>query len=103
MKRLLPILMVFGVFLGSAGMTFGKEKSISNCSNKDRKYAKFWDNYYDPENAYDFGSKIKQLVKEKNLEGLFALVEGELTSGPRKQFIKGKKFSDIFSNDWRND
>ena len=29
-------------------LILGKEKSISNCSNKDREYAKFWDNYYDP-------------------------------------------------------
>ena len=104
MKRILTTLcLTFAVLLGGAGMTFGKEKTISNCSIKDRKYAKFWDNYYDPEDAYDFGRKIKQLVKEKVYEDLFALVEGELASGPRKQFIKGKKLSDIFSNDWRND
>ncbi|HCU90684.1 MAG TPA: hypothetical protein DGR97_12105 [Gammaproteobacteria bacterium] len=61
-----------------------------------------FDHYDDPEDAYNFGIKIKQLVKEKNLEGLFALVEGELTGqGPRKQFIVDKKFSDIFSDDWR--
>ena len=76
---------------------------VSNCSNKDREYAKFWDKYYDPENAYEFGRKIQKLVREKNLEGLFTLVDGELISGPRKAFIKGKKFSEIFSNQWRND
>ena len=102
-KLTATICLTLAVFLGSAGVTLGKEKSISKCSNKDREYAKFWDNYYDPEDAYEFGRKIKKLVKDKNLEGLFTLVEGELTSGPRKRFIKGKKFSDIFSNDWRND
>ena len=71
------------MLLGSVGVTLGKEQC--------------------PEDAYEFGKKIKKLVKEKNLEGLFALVDGELTSGPRKRFIKGKKFSDIFSNHWRND
>ena len=103
MNRLPLIFIVLFMSFGNTATTYAKDQTASNCSNKDRKYAKFWDNYYDPEDAYNFGSKIKQLVKEKNLEGLFALVEGELTSGPRKQFIKGKKFSDIFSNDWRND
>jgi len=104
MRNLIATLcLTIAVLLGSAGVTLGKEKSISNCSNEDREYAKFWDNYYDPEDAYEFGRKIKKLVKEKNLEGLFTLVDGELTSGPRKRFIKGKQFSDIFSNDWRND
>jgi hypothetical protein len=95
--------LTIAVLIGSMKVTSGKEKSISNCSNKDREYAKFWDNYYDPEDAYEFGRKIKTLVKERNLEGLFTLVNGELTSGPRKRFIKDKKFSDIFSNHWRND
>jgi hypothetical protein len=46
------ICLTIAVLLGSAGVTLGKEKSISNCSNKDREYAKFWDNSYDPEDAY---------------------------------------------------
>ena len=91
------------IFLGSVGVTSGKEHSVSKCSNKDREYVKSLGASYDPEDAYEFGKKIKKLVKEKNLEGLFALVDGELSSGPRKRFIKGKKFSDIFSNHWRND
>ena len=103
MRKLTTTLcLTISVLLGSTGVTFGKEKSVSNCSNRDREYAKFWDNYYDSEDAYEFGRKIKKLVKERNLEGLFTLVDGELISGPRKQFIKGKKFSDIFSNQWRN-
>ena len=91
------------IFLGSVGVTLGKGQSVSKCSNKDREYAKSLGNSYDPEDAYEFGKKIKKLVTEKNLEGLFALVDGELTSGPRKRFISGKKFTDIFSNHWRND
>ncbi|MBO44278.1 MAG: hypothetical protein CMM28_11200 [Rhodospirillaceae bacterium] len=102
-KQLTTLYVTLAVLLGSTGATLGTEKSNFNCSNKDREYAKFWGNYYDPEDAYEFGRKIKKVVKEKNLEGLFTLVDGELTSGPRKRVIKGKKFSDIFSNHWRND
>ena len=64
--------------------------------------AKFWNNYYDPESAHKFAEKIKKLVGDKNLQGLFNLVDGELKTGPRKGFIKDKKFSDIFSEKWRN-
>ena len=42
------------------------------------------------------------MVRDENLSGLFDLVEGELTSGPRKEFVKDKNFSDIFSDDWQN-
>ena len=97
MKQFLTFLIIHVVLFGNTATSFGKDQHVENCSNKDREYAKFWDNYYDPEDAYNFGRKIKRLVKEKYLEGLFALVEGELTSGPRKQFVKGKNFSDIFT------
>ena len=89
------------LFFFNSSLIFAKEKKI-NCSKKDTEYAEFWKNYYDPEDAYQFGERIKKLVKDKNLEGLFDLVEGELTSGPRKKFVEGKKFSDIFSKKWRD-
>ena len=90
------------IFCINSSLIFGKEKNDLICSEKDREYAEFWKNYYDPEEAYQFGEKIKKLVRDKNLSDLFDLVEGELTSGPRKEFIKGKSFSDIFSDKWRN-
>ena len=83
-------------------MSLGQDKSDLVCTEKDRKYAEFWNNYYDPEEAFNFGETIKKIVKEKNLKSLFNLVEDELTSGPRKQFVNGKKFSDIFSDKWQN-
>lgn len=95
--------LTIAVLLGSAGVILGKDQSISNCSDEDREYAKFWNNYYDPEDAHKFAEKIKKLVGDKNLEGLFNLVDGELETGPRKGFIKDKKFSDIFSEKWRSD
>ena len=104
MKHFFTLLVIHFIFFGNSATSFGNNQHVENCSNKDREYAKFWDNYYDPEDAYNFGKKIKYLVKEKNLEGLFDLVEGELNSGgPRKKFVNGKNFSDIFSDDWRKD
>ena len=101
MIRILPVLIMFGVALGSAGESLGEDKTSPTCSENDRKYAKSWDNYYEPEDARNFGVKLKQLVEKRSLEGIFRLVEGELTSGPRKKFIKDKKFSDIFTEKWR--
>ena len=100
MKYLYVLILTF-LFCINSSLIFGEEKSNLNCLEKDREYADFWKNYYDPEEAYKFGETIKHLVKEKNLKSLFDLVEGELNSGPRKEFVNGKKFSDIFSNKWR--
>ena len=100
MKKLLPVLIVFGISFGHTGVTIGNDKTVLSCSERDREYAKFWDNYYDPEDARNFGMKIKQFVKDRNLEALFGFVEGELTWGPRKKFIKGKGFSEIFTEKW---
>ena len=73
----------------------------SPCSEEDKKYAEVWNNYYDPQEAFDFGETIKKIIDEKDLAGLFEHVDGELTSGPRKNFIAGKNFSEIFSDEWR--
>ena len=87
-------------FCSNCSTAYGKEKSILHCLKTDREYAHYYD--YDPEEAYIFGETIKKLVKEKNLKSIFDLVEGELTYGPRKNFVRNKNFSDIFSNKWRN-
>ena len=90
------------LFCLNSSLAISKEKSFLNCTEKDREYSEFWKNYYNPEEAYNFGQTIKKLVKEKDLKSIFSLVKGELTSGPRKDYIKDKKFSDIFSDKWRN-
>ena len=101
MKKLLFIFVTL-IFCINPILVFAEQKKNIVCSKKDREYAEFWKNYYDPEDAYQFGEKIKKLVRDKNLQKLFDLVDGELTSGPRKNFVKGKKFSEIFSDKWRD-
>ena len=101
MKKLLFIFVTL-IFCINPILVFAEQKKNIVCSKKDREYAEFWKNYYDPEDAYHFGEKIKKLVRDKNLQKLFDLVDGELTSGPRKNFVKGKKFSEIFSDKWRD-
>ena len=88
------------LFFTNYSIGLGAEKLELHCTGEDREYANSWSNYYDPEDAFDFGETIKNLVKEENLDGLFELVDGELDSGPRKEFIRGKQFSEIFSKEW---
>ena len=76
--------------------------AASNCSDEDREYAAYRSNDYDPEMAYKFGLTIKRLVADRDLAGLFELVRGELSWGPRKKFIENKTFDQVFTDDWRN-
>lgn len=96
----IAILLVLMALLGAGRTTWGAATDPVNCSKKDRESATYF-GYYDPEDAYAFGREIQKLVEERDLSGLFSLVQGELKNGPRKKAIKGKNFSEFFSNDWR--
>tara|TARA_B100000963_G_scaffold31597_1_gene23394 strand:- start:366 stop:554 length:189 start_codon:yes stop_codon:yes gene_type:complete len=62
MKKLLFIFVTL-IFCINPILVFAEQKKNINCSKKDREYAEFWKNYYDPEDAYQFGEKIKKLVR----------------------------------------
>ena len=72
----------------------------NECSKEDHDYAEVWDNYYVPEDARAFGLKIQRLVRNKDLQGMFSLVEGELQNGPRKSFVASKSFQEVFDDSW---
>lgn len=77
-----------------------KEDAAANvCSAEAFEHAK--GAHYDPVEAHNFGLKIQSMVRNRDLEGLFSLVEGELRFGPRKKFIEGKSFNEIFHEGWR--
>ena len=64
-----------------------QNEATQNCANIELN-----ESHYDPEDAYAFGKKIQTMVRNKNLEGLYALVDGELLfGGPRKKYVKGRK------------
>jgi hypothetical protein len=75
--------------------------SIMDCSQNSEEYARSWG--INPDAARAFGAKVKEAVRNQNLEQLFSMVNGELIYGPRKKFIKEKQFSDIFKEKWIND
>ena len=73
-----------------------------HCTVEDQKRADFLGNYYDPEDAYEFGRVIQQFVANRDLAGLFGLVKGELSDGPRKRFVQKRTFGEVFTESWRN-
>ena len=67
-------LFIFLVILLFPLISFGS----SICTSEDKDYAKFWDDYYSPEEAFQFGKIIQKLIENKNIVGLFDLVVRDL-------------------------
>ena len=57
--------------------------------------------YYDRQEAHDFGREIQTLVAKKDIQGIYnnVLID-ELQNGPRRRFIKNKSFDQIFPKKW---
>lgn len=53
------------------------------------------------ETALEFGIRIQERVKMRDLKGLLALTDKTRFSILREEYIKDKQFSDIFSEEWR--
>ncbi len=56
---------------------------------------------YEPEEAYAFGLKIQEAVRERDLTKFFSLVDGELDYGPRRKYAENKAFREVFPDSWR--
>jgi len=57
--------------------------------------------YYDRQEAHDFGRKIQALIAKKDLQGIYKnVLIDELENGPRREFIKNKSFDEIFPKEW---
>lgn len=74
---------------------FNNHAFAQNCTEEDHKTAEFW-KYYDPEDAYNFGAIVKNIVSTKNKDGFLGLFDYELSNGPRRQHIKQNSFESIF-------
>lgn len=48
--------------------------------------------------GYKFGALIKDILRTKNTEGLFA--EGEVNKSPRKRYLMSMSFDEAFKPDW---
>ena len=59
--------------------------------------------YYDRQEAHDFGRKIQTLIVKKDIQGIYKnVLIDELQNGPRREFIKNKSFDQIFPKQWVN-
>ena len=69
-----------------------------NC--EDEKSKQYYE-YYDMQEAHDFGRKIQTLISKKDLNGIYniVLIE-ELINGPRRAYVKSKSFDEIFPKEW---
>ena len=57
--------------------------------------------YYDRQEAHDFGRKIQTLIVKKDIQGIYKnVLIDELQNGPRREFIKNKSFDQIFPKKW---
>ena len=74
--------------------------AANECNKEDQDYADSWKNYYVPEDAYAFGVKVQSLILNKDLSGVYSLVEDELKNGPKKKFVTNKSFSEVFDEEW---
>lgn len=85
----------------SVGLYFYNSLNKSVCSQEDLESAKQWN--YSPQDAIEFGLLIQKKIREQDMQGIFNLVDGELKTGPRKNYALSKEFKDIFPKAWADD
>ena len=65
-------------------------EACPHCTAEDREYARSWG--LDAEEANEFARAIQKHADNRDLAGLFSLVDGELEHGPRRRFVAGRTF-----------
>ena len=98
-KKLILVLLIFF----TVPLPANSESQISrrkDCSLLDKKQSY---DYYDRQEAHDFGRKIQTLIAKKDIQGIYKnVLIDELQNGPRRDFIKNKSFDEIFPKEWVN-
>ncbi len=90
-KLILSLLIIFAVPIPvRSGIQIPIRKDCSLLKNK-----QIYD-YYDRQEAHDFGRKIQILIAKKDINGIYKnVLINELENGPRREFIKNKSFDEI--------
>ena len=97
-KLILALLIIFTVPLPARSEI--KIPTRKDCSliKKNQNY-----DYYDKQEAHDFGRKIQALIAKKDIQGIYKnVLIDEFENGPRREFIKNKSFDEIFPKEWVN-
>ena len=75
MKRLLPVLLVFGVFLASAGKSFALPPCLEHTDT-------YWDNCFGTRTYADGGKYVGEWKDDKwNGQGTFTYADGRVKAG----------------------
>ncbi|WP_067522772.1 hypothetical protein [Endozoicomonas ascidiicola] len=97
MNRFKPYL---SLFLSIMAIMCSQYTTADSCTAEDTRYAKVWDNYYSPQEAYNVGKILQLLVANKDTRGLYQYVDGELENGPRRSYALSKPFDEVFPKQW---
>ena len=86
-KLILALLIIFTVPLPSRSEIKIPIRKDCSLIKKKQNY-----DYYERQEAYDFGRKIQTLIAKKDISGIYKnVLIDELENGPRREFIKNKK------------
>ena len=97
-KLILALLIIFTVPLPSRSEIKIPIRKDCSLIKKKQNY-----NYYDRQEAHDFGRRIQALIAKKDISGIYKnVLIDELENGPRREFIKNKSFDEIFPKEWVN-
>ena len=97
-KLILALLIIFTVPLPANSESQIPSRKDCSLLKKKQSY-----DYYDRQEAHDFGRKIQNLIAKKDIQGIYKnVLIDELQNGPRREFIKNKSFDEIFPKEWVN-
>ncbi len=97
-KLIIALLIIFTVPLAANSESQIPRRKDCSLLKKKQNY-----DYYDRQEAHDFGRKIQTLIAKKDIQGIYKnVLIDELQNGPRREFIKNKSFDQIFPKKWVN-
>ena len=83
-KLILALLIVFAVPIPANSESQIPRRKDCSLLKKKQNY-----DYYDRQEAHDFGRKIQTLIAKKDIQGIYKnVLIDELQNGPRREYIK---------------
>ena len=93
---ILALLIVFAVPIPANSESQIPRRKDCSLLKKKQNY-----DYYERQEAHDFGRKIQTLIAKKDIQGIYKnVLIDELQNGPRREYIKKKSFDQIFPKKW---
>lgn len=105
MTSKLPLLIVLAALLSSGTLPIAL--ADETCSQNDIEASSYLMHMNKEEaskfarKAYKAGEEIQKAIKDKNINKVMSLIDGELINGPRKSFMRAIRFDEIFPRAWQ--